>query len=224
MISAESIDLSKNSLKKLPPANTEDPKSRFGRDLKNLDLSKNQLESVEGWFNDKNSFTSLEKLNISTNLLPKLGEKSLGNMINLRELDISSNKLTSLPESVCDTLRLKIINISDNKLENLPENFGNQQLLDEINCSNNEITELPKDLRKKFSTIKKFNFSKNYIKFVDKSLHHLQQLEELDLNSNQISRVQLPASRHLKCLRLGENSGLETEKLIQRLPSSTTRL
>ena len=138
-------------------------------------------------------------------------------------VDISSNKLTSLPESVCDTLRLKIINISDNKLENLPENFGNQQLLDEINCSNNEITELPKDLRKKFSTIKKFNFSKNYIKFVDKSLHHLQQLEELDLNSNQISRVQLPASRHLKCLRLGGNSGLETEKLIQRLPSSTAR-
>ena len=88
MISAESIDLSKNSLKKLPPANTEDPKSRFGRDLKNLDLSKNQLESAEGWFNDKNSFTSLEKLNISTNLLPKLDEKSLGNMINLRELDI----------------------------------------------------------------------------------------------------------------------------------------
>ena len=221
MISPEVINLSKNALKKLPVASTENPKSRFGRDLKTLNLNDNQLESIDEWLNESNRFVCLEKLDISNNQISELQNKSMSNMINLRDLNCSKNNISTLPDSLCETLRLKILDVSDNKLESLPELLGSQQLLEEINCSNNQLTELPKDLRKKFNIIKKFNFSKNYIKFVDKSLHHLQQLQELDLNNNQISKIQLPASRDLTKLKLGENPNLETEKLVSRLPSST---
>ena len=52
----------------------------------------------------------------------------MSNMINLREVNFSGNKLKVLPESISETLRLKSNDISGNQLESLPESFGAVQL------------------------------------------------------------------------------------------------
>jgi Leucine-rich repeat (LRR) protein len=59
-------------------------------------------------------------------------------------LDLSNNKLTSLPDSF-GNLKVNRLYLSNNKLTSLPDSFGNLKL-NYLNLSNNKLTSLPDSL------------------------------------------------------------------------------
>lgn len=57
--------------------------------------------------------------------------------------------MKKLPSSLCNLRHLEILDVSDNKLQSLPENLGNLICLRELNlASNKQLRELPKSICK----------------------------------------------------------------------------
>ena len=69
-------------------------------------------------------------------------DKLIGNTIT--ELNISGNKLTTLPQEICNLINLQNFSCSINKLTILPSEIGNLINLQHFDCSNNNLTTLPK--------------------------------------------------------------------------------
>ena len=67
-------------------------------------------------------------------------------MINLKYLDLNSNKLESLPESIGNLLNLRTLCLCNNKLKSLPESIGNLLNLRTLYLSYNELKSLPKSI------------------------------------------------------------------------------
>lgn len=137
---------------------------------------------------------------------------------NLSILDLSKNKLKSLPRI---PELIEIINCSFNSLQYFGcKEFINYKCLKEIDCSNNYISiiitlpinleilkcqnnnlyELPK-LPKK---LKKLNCSNNNLKTLGEEFHSLDELVEIDCSFNKITRInELP--KKLKILNCYHN-------------------
>ncbi|XP_043488207.1 leucine-rich repeat-containing protein 57-like [Polistes fuscatus] len=146
----------------------------------------------------------------------------------LRNLDISENKFTRLPDEIGEFTLLKQINLSRNRLNSLPEIIGHLSKLECFNASSNYIERVPRAFSK-LSHLKQVNLSDNRITefplmFCD--LKHLDVLDlsknkltmipdgasllsvtELNLNQNQISIIsdRIAECSRLKTLRLEEN-------------------
>ena len=62
------------------------------------------------------------------------------------ELNLSSMKLTELPESIGQLMHLTKLNLSDNQLTTLPESLGQLTQLHSLWLSNNQLTALPNSI------------------------------------------------------------------------------
>ena len=75
---------------------------------------------------------TLEKLNNST----------------LETIDLSKNKLESLPPSLAKMRNLKVLNLNDNQLKDIPsEIISNLVKLEELHVKNNPLIEIPINLQ-----------------------------------------------------------------------------
>ncbi len=66
--------------------------------------------------------------------------------LELTELDLSFNKLTSFPPEIWNLTKLKELDLSFNKLISLPPEIGNLTNLTRLNLRNNELTSLPAEI------------------------------------------------------------------------------
>ncbi|NEN91108.1 MAG: hypothetical protein F6K48_20255, partial [Okeania sp. SIO3H1] len=60
----------------------------------------------------------------------------------LKELDLSGNTLTTLPESITKLTNLTTLDLSDNKLIELPESISQLTNLTTLDLSDNKLIEL----------------------------------------------------------------------------------
>jgi CRP-like cAMP-binding protein len=70
----------------------------------------------------------------------------IGQFDSLKTLNLSSNRLVSLPDSLCDIASLADLNVSTNLLRTLPERIGNLQRLRALDVSHNQLQSLPLSL------------------------------------------------------------------------------
>lgn len=84
-------------------------------------------------------------VDLSYNRVSSLPE-SFGYLFHLRTLLINNNRLQDLPTSFHLLLRLEKVDLSHNKLSNLPEDIGHMESLQSLNVSNNELESLPASL------------------------------------------------------------------------------
>ncbi|AMP19943.1 hypothetical protein AZF37_00985 [endosymbiont 'TC1' of Trimyema compressum] len=102
---------------------------------------------IAGYFG-KNKEDVMDASFLSTTDL-MLNDKGLANIdgieifTNLHTLELSNNKITTLPESLSNLTTLTWLNFSANKVTKLPENIGNLSNLNYICASDNQITSLP---------------------------------------------------------------------------------
>lgn len=107
---------------------------------------------------------------------------------NLRNLDLSSNKITSVPKWIANFKHLKTLNLSGNQITVLPEEIGQLPKLENLIISRNLLASLPKSLGK-LKNLKELDASGNHIKEFPVSLAQLNHLNSVNLSSNKIKTI-----------------------------------
>lgn len=81
----------------------------------------------------KNQTTTLRLGILSLTTLPE----SIGELTQLRNIELSSNNLSTLPEWIGNLTRLQSLDLIQNKLRALPESFSNLTQLEELDLDGN---------------------------------------------------------------------------------------
>uniref|UniRef100_K3X9W3 Disease resistance R13L4/SHOC-2-like LRR domain-containing protein n=1 Tax=Globisporangium ultimum (strain ATCC 200006 / CBS 805.95 / DAOM BR144) TaxID=431595 RepID=K3X9W3_GLOUD len=167
-----------------------------------MKLCQNVLTALpEGFF----ELTGLTYLDLSHNQLQQDLSESLGVLINLRELGLAANKLTSLPQSLGRLAQLEVLRIEENAITRLPESIGSLQKLHTLTAYSNQLTSLPASLSG-LRNMQMLDLKKNRLESTFECLSTLQQLKFLDLRQNRLVIFPvLPVSAALDQVFIGYN-------------------
>ncbi len=110
--------------------------------------------------------------------------ETLGQLTNLKKLDLRWNKLTSLPETLGQLTNLKILYLLDNQLTSLPETLGQLTKLEELYLGVIQLASLPETLGQ-LTNLKKLDLRVNQLASLPETLGQLTNLKELHLGVNQ---------------------------------------
>jgi len=105
-----------------------------------LDLSFNLLQDLPSDL--PLTLPHLVSLNLSHNRLSSLPDSIFG-FLHLRELDVSHNNLSELPPSIFLLDKLRKMNASDNQISRLPPGIEQLQSLEKLNLLNNPLLHIP---------------------------------------------------------------------------------
>ena len=150
------------------------------------------------------ALTNLNFLQISQTELAEVPE-ALGELGNLRTLDLHQNKLSKLPPSIGKLTELKFFDISGNILGEVPAELGILANLHTLNLSCNKLNCLPSF--EKLHHLCKFDCSHNELTSLPIGIHQLQNLYELCASNNVIETISPEISQNLalKVLKLSHN-------------------
>ena len=133
----------------------------------------------------------LELVNCNLTSVPKwISEK----MPNLRELSLSQNQISQLPNNLFNLLRLTLLNLEENQITVLPKAIGNLKRLDSLHLAHNNLKNLPS------------------------TLQQLVNLQYLDLSYNKIGTLpDLAGLNNLLVVTLNNNEDLALPRSIGQL-------
>ncbi|XP_023332106.1 leucine-rich repeat-containing protein 57 [Eurytemora carolleeae] len=146
----------------------------------------------------------LRNLDLSNNKIPSL-PANIGAFKLLKSLNISKNRIKELPESFENLIKLEILNLSYNILATVPSGVNKLKNLKEVNLSHNNLVEFPVGFCG-LKHLNSINLSNNSLTKIPDSVEGLE-ATEIIVNQNQVSSVSpcIAACPRLKTLRLEEN-------------------
>lgn len=161
------------------------------------------------------SLSKLQVLDLSGN--KKIAELSpqIGNLVNLEELNLSSNMFSTLPSDFGNLKNLKKLNLGGDFLTSFPEVLLNLPLLEELNLESQKISELPNNLTG-LKNLKNLDLRSNELQILPYSIGHLINLETLNLEQNKITSI----SEEIKLCSQLKNLNLAFNELLDKLPES----
>nr|GFC30951.1 leucine-rich repeat protein [Tanacetum cinerariifolium] len=190
MLNLRMLDLSLNNFKQI-----EDVGIWRQCHLKELRVSYNQFK-IKLIDSPKNisecSKYSFERLHLDGSLKGAFPADSLGRMVNLRGLRLSSNRLTGpIPESMGRLRLLEELDLSENFLNgSIPESFGSLTALMYLDISYNQLTgHVPTSLGRLVSLQLFFVYSNSLNGTVPVSIGQLTKLKYLDISENSLEGV-----------------------------------
>ena len=126
----------------------------------------------------------------------------LGKIINLKDLDLTYKKLSTLPESIGELKNLRELDASMNNLTSLPESIGKLKNLTELYLGGNKLTSLPESIGKLKNLIILYLRGNVQLRTLPDSIGDLKNLRELELRGRN-QRTILPSSiKKLKNLKI----------------------
>ncbi|KFW84007.1 PH domain leucine-rich repeat-containing protein phosphatase 2, partial [Manacus vitellinus] len=177
------VDLSCYSLEELPEH------LFYSQDITYLNLRHNFMRSSgAGSLDSLCRFSQLKNLNLSNN---RLGEfpVSLCEISTLTELNISCNGLHYLPSQIGKLLNLQTFWLDGNFLTSLPEELGNLQQLSCLGLSFNNFCELPA-ICEKLVALDKLALAGNLLETLDLAmLNRMSHIKSVDLRLNNLKRA-----------------------------------
>ncbi|XP_047160899.1 plant intracellular Ras-group-related LRR protein 6-like [Vigna umbellata] len=149
--------------------------------LQVMDLSGMSLDSLPKPSLD---LATISKLDLSNNNLQEIPESLTARLLNMEVLDVRSNQLKSLPNSIGCLSKLKVLNVSGNFIEFLPKTIENCRALEELNANFNKLSKLPDTIGFELINLKKLSVNSNKLVFLPSSTSHLTSLKVLDARLN----------------------------------------
>ncbi|KAL1416137.1 hypothetical protein MTO96_006406 [Rhipicephalus appendiculatus] len=178
----EILDISHNELTVLDPRSLQ-----HLTQLKRLKAAHNKLSAVP----DLGSHPHLTDLNLAHNAIPQL-TSDLKKLPQLRILDLSFNKITSIPAGVfTNSSNLENLFLSSNKISSIKNgSLENLTSLQTLQLNRNRLSTIPKNLFLNLKSLKQLELDKNRIRSIEGlSFKGLEALESLSLRKNLISHL-----------------------------------
>ncbi|XP_010248240.1 PREDICTED: probable LRR receptor-like serine/threonine-protein kinase IRK, partial [Nelumbo nucifera] len=135
--------------------------------LERLHVSDNNLKASSAFLKGLGGLKNLKELDLWHNSITNEGLPSglLHNLSSLEVLDMSGNKLTSLPTGLYQLRNLQLLDLSDNQITSniAPWIFNNLTSLESLDLSNNQFSgELSFSIFANFSQLTAIDLSNNY--------------------------------------------------------------
>ena len=176
--SYEKVDLSGKGLRVIPPILHQNAEL-----IISLKLSRNPMIEIPLDFIQ--SCTRLRDLRL-THMSMKKVPQSVPQALTLHRLDISSNAIRDLEDSILDPIsELHRIEASNNRLDKLPWHFARLKSLTILNISNNKFRDFPLVLTQ-IQSLRELDISFNMITELPEDIGLLKGLELLILVGNQV--------------------------------------
>ena len=193
------LDLSRNELASLKPAQFLGAMS-----LKSLDLSKNQLSNLQADIFE--GLDALQHLILSFNAIVFTESKVFRELSNLQDLNISNNRIRDLQPDVFDSMpSLTKLDISDNYIPALfPAMLNGLSALQELDLSNNPIRTIAADSFLDLSNLRVLKMSKTKLQRLKSPVFNgLNSLQHLSITNGYLQDIEqeilasLPTLTHL---------------------------
>ncbi|MDY7004722.1 MAG: leucine-rich repeat domain-containing protein, partial [Cyanobacteriota bacterium] len=140
------------------------------------------------------------RLDLRSNQLTTLPE-SISQLTNLTWLYLHGNKLTTLPESISQLTNLTWLYLHGNKLTTLPESITQLTNLTWLNLHNNQLTTLPESITQ-LTNLTQLNLHGNKLTTLPESISQLTNLTRLDLSENPLETPPIEiAKKGIKAIR-----------------------
>lgn len=128
-------------------------------------------------------------LNLSSNLLDELPHHNFFYWLSgLRKLQLSFNRLRSLPEEIHKCALIEVLELEENRIEQLPVDIGTMRNLVRLDVANNRLFDIPESIGE-CGQLKYICAHSNYIQHVPATLGACFQLEYVDLARNKINEL-----------------------------------
>ena len=174
---------------------TRIPKSiKKCKHLKDLNSEGNQIRHIPRWIME---LDSLEEISLNFNQL-KLSRRDIRRLSKLKSILLAGNGIEKLPKNV-GQLQCNNLNLSKNKLRSLPASFANLTQINNLIFYENEFEAIPEVLTG-FKNLKHLDFYKNKITEIPDFVGTMDNLEQLFLAFNNIEEIP-DTLRHLKRLK-----------------------
>lgn len=178
------VDLSYNMLMDMPKYETENPDEIAALKLEtfiHLDLSHNQISSLNMRIG---MFPKMQMLNLSKNKLINITDAPFGSLTSLTRLDLSRNKIATLPDSIGWVKAVTYANFSENEIQKMPNSMSQLKNLKELYFSHNQLTELVGTTMVMLSQLQVLDVSHNKLNSLPLTLYQCKRLTVLDLSFN----------------------------------------
>lgn len=122
---------------------------------------------------------------------------------NIRSLTLKYNQFKTVDASISFYPSLITLDMSSNKIDTLPDKvFLAQKALEDLNLCDNNIKEVSDGVFIGLQNLKRLNLRKNNIRTITKTFKMLKRLEFLDLSENVISSIGYTAFKNLVNLKV----------------------
>lgn len=175
----ETLELRENYLESLPLS------IKLLTRLRLLDIGRNNFEELPA---ELGFLFSIQELLCDENCLTELDV--VGELINLRSLDMSSNNLMVFPEEITKCTMLETLYADVNEFESLPDSIGNLKKLTRLNLNYVRLKSLPNGIGQ-CESLQELNVHENYLEYLPSSIGFLRNLQILVAYDNRL--MQLPA-------------------------------
>eukprot|EP01080_Neovahlkampfia_damariscottae_P010367 gene10367-2896_t len=204
----EEIDLTSNKLRIIPSIFLKFPNlkilllnrneietapSNFICQLINLEELNLRFNNLNQWPSNINKLMKLKKLNLGYNKLKEVSFGFFENLkknevlINLEELDLSSNYMTQFPTRLTRFTKLKNLQLNNNELKTISNSISNLKLIEDLGISKCSLNEFPISILE-LKNLKKLNLVSNENL---KSIPNLISTKLLNLEQIDVSRSDL---------------------------------
>ncbi|CAH8353367.1 unnamed protein product [Eruca vesicaria subsp. sativa] len=173
--------------------------------------------ALESLPNPSINLAQICKLDLSNNYLQTIPESLTARLLNLIALDVHSNQIKALPNSIGCLSKLKSLNVSGNFLVSLPKSIQHCRSLEELNANFNKLIRLPDSIGYELTNLRKLSINSNKLISLPISITHLTSLRVLDarLNCLMILPDDLENLINLEILNISQNF-----QYLTALPSS----
>ncbi|XP_058871613.1 leucine-rich repeat and calponin homology domain-containing protein 4-like isoform X1 [Acipenser ruthenus] len=124
----------------------------------------------------------------------------------ITQADLSKNRLSELPEELCQLISLETLNMYHNCARSIPDSIGNLQALSYLNISRNQLTFLPAYLC--HLPLKVLIASNNKLSALPDNIEAMGNLRQLDVSCNEIQSLppQIGSLESLRDLSVRRNN------------------